>query len=357
MMRDMKEEAADRVLADSRTVAVGRFKHANLDHSAMRAVQSMALARAQTRPELFKAPEGRGHPAGGRARKESLSGRQVDPVEIVSREIRLHSLPRVVLELQRAIDDPKSSANDLARIISLDPGLSAYLLRIVNSAMYSFPSRVDTVSRAVAVLGTRQISMLAMGVSVLRSFNERPVQALDIERFWRHSVACAILARSVAERCGRSPSERFFVAGLLHDVGRLAIFEAIPEQAREIMDAAEAEGIQLVQAERRVLGFDHARLGAILLRKWNFPVNLAMAVLHHHAPGKSDLRDEAAVVHLADILSKALGYGTTASFSVPALEHAAWDALGLDERELTRFERELDERFEETMAMLGQSAN
>lgn len=352
MTRNMKAGEATRVLTDSRAVAAARFRHANLDHPAMREAQALAFSRAQTRPELYKAPEARERTAPGHSRNVPLCG-QVDPVEIVSKEIRLHALPRVILELQRAIDDPRSSANDLARIISLDPGLSAYLLRIVNSAMYSFPSRIDTVSRAVAVLGTRQISVLAMGVSVLRSYSDRPVQALDMERFWRHSVACAILARSVAEGCGKSPPERFFVAGLLHDVGRLAIFEAIPEHARVVMDTVEAEGIQLAQAEQRVLGFDHARLGAILLRKWNFPVSLAMAVLHHHAPGKSELRDEAAVVHIADILSKALGYGTTSSFFVPALEPAAWDALGLDERGLGRFERELDERFEETMAMLS----
>lgn len=352
----MRTDAANRVLADSESTVTARFKHANLEHPAVLALHEMALARAKARPELFRsAPEdGRG----GLGSRQAAPVRDVcmDPMEIVSREIRLHSLPRVVLELQRAIDSATSSAEDLARIISLDPGLSAYLLRIVNSAMYSFPSRIDTVSRAVTVLGTRQISVLAMGVSVLKSYSERPVQALDIERFWRHSVACAILARSVAERSGKSPPERYFVAGLLHDVGRLAIFEAIPDLARAVMDTVEREGVQLARAEQSVLGFDHARLGAILLRKWNFPVNLAMAVLHHHTPSSGERRDEAAVAHLADIMSKALGYGTTQTFFVPALDAGAWDSLGLDPRGLDRFERELDERFEETMAMLGQTA-
>jgi len=355
MTKAVKMDNCRKAFIDDKSAVANRFRHANHEHPAMQALLVLAMARAETRPELFKVAQQRGSHAATQSRLSGADGRQVDPVEIVSRGIKLHALPRVVLELQQAIDDPASSAEDLARIISLDPGLSAYLLRIVNSAMYSFPSRIDTISRAVAMLGTRQISVLAIGVSVFKSYSERPVAALDFERFWRHSIACAILSRAVAGLCGKSPPERYFVAGLLHDVGRLAIFEAVPDLARQVVETMEAQGLQLVQAEQAVLGFDHAKLGAILLRKWNFPVNLAGAVFHHHAPCKSAKTtnyDEASVVHVADILSKALGYGTTPTFFVPALDPQAWESLGLRRADLARLERELDERFEEAMASL-----
>lgn len=358
MIGNMNSDTAYRMINDDQLVVADLFKHAGISHPIMQELRAMAMRRAEVRPGLFTHSRTHEHEASGVSRQASATiSMGVDPMEIVSKEIKLHSLPRVIIELQRAIDNPTSSAEDLARIISLDPGLSAYLLRIANSALYSFPSRIDTVSRAVALLGTRQVSVLALGVSVLKSYSQRPVQALDMERFWRHSIACAILARAIAARIGKKHGERFFVAGLLHDLGRLAIFEAIPELAREVLAQAEAEHLQFVQAERKILGFDHARLGAILLRKWNFPLNLALAVLHHHEPSRGEPRGEAAVVHLADILSKVLGYGGTPVFFVQPLDSGVWESLGLAAKDLAGLEADLDARFDETLAMLGWSAS
>ncbi|EGJ50914.1 metal dependent phosphohydrolase [Desulfocurvibacter africanus subsp. africanus str. Walvis Bay] len=354
MTGNLTSDTAHRMINDGQLNVTDLFRHAGISHPVMQELRAMAMRRAEAKPGLFTHPKPRVDEASEALRhKAATAGAGVDPMEIVSREIKLHSLPRVIIELQRAIDNPASSAEDLARIISLDPGLSVYLLRIANSALYSFPSRIDTVSRAVALLGTRQVSVLALGVSVLKSYNQRPVQLLNMEHFWRHSIACAILARAIAARSGRKDGERYFVAGLLHDLGRLAIFEAIPDLAREVLELAEAEHLQVVQAERKVLGFDHARLGAILLRKWNFPLNLALAVLHHHEPSRGEPRGEAAVVHLADILSKALGYGGTPVFFVQPLDSGVWESLGLAAEDLAGLEADLDARFDETLAMLG----
>jgi putative nucleotidyltransferase with HDIG domain len=358
MAGNLNSDTAHGMINDDQLVVADLFRHAGISHPVMRELRALAMRRAEVRPGLFTPSRPRADEVCGALRHTSATvGTSVDPMEIVSREIKLHSLPRVIIELQRAIDNPASSAEDLARIISLDPGLSVYLLRIANSALYSFPSRIDTVSRAVALLGARQVSVLALGVSVLKSYNQRPVKALDMERFWRHSIACAILAQAIAARSGRKNGERFFVAGLLHDLGRLAIFEAIPDLAREILERTEAEHLQVVQAERKVLGFDHARLGAILLRKWNFPLNLALAVLHHHEPSRGEPRGEAAVVHLADILSKALGYGGTPVFFVQPLDSGVWESLGLAAEDLAGLEADLDARFDETLAMLGWTAS
>ncbi len=350
-------DTAHRMINDDQSTVADLFRHACISHPAMQALRAMAMRRAEAKPGLFTHLKPRTKGASRTERGTTTTTKTVDPMEIVSREIKLHSLPRVIIELQRAIDNPASSAEDLARIISLDPGLSVYLLRIANSALYSFPSRIDTVSRAVALLGTRQVSVLALGVSVLKSYSQRPVQSLDMEGFWRHSIACAILARAIAARSGRSNGERFFVAGLLHDLGRLAIFEAIPDLAREVLERMQSENMQFVQAENKVLGFDHARLGAILLRKWNFPLNLAMAVLYHHEPSKGDPHGEAAVVHLADILSKVLGYGGTPVFSVQPLDLVAWESLGLAAQDLAGLETDLDAQFDETLVMLGWPAS
>lgn len=334
--------------------AVFRFHRANVEHPAMSVLCDLAAARDR---DLTNPGRHEEHPQGLQP-PVHVPDMRMDPVEVVAGEIRLQALPRIIFELQRLIDDPASTPDDLAKVVSLDPGLSVYLLRVVNSALYRLPSRIDTVSRAIFVLGTRRLSMLAMGASALKALAARPIPGLDLEDFWGHSVACAIVARGLAILAGRKAVERFFISGLLHDLGVLALHTSRAAAAKGVRAVMASEGLLLTEAEQRILGFDHARLGAILLRKWNFPFCLAKAVLYHHAPMSVPAQaeadsDEPAIVHVADVICCALGYGHAPECLVPPLDDGAWDSLELSPDCLPKMAAELRSCFAETLATFG----
>jgi len=276
----------------------------------------------------------------------------LDPVDLLQRDIRLPSLPGVIAELHDTAADPKSSASDLAAVVATDPGLTTLLLRIVNSAFFGFAQRVETVQRAVAVVGVKQIVMLATGGAVARLFGEPPDGTFRLEDFWRHSVGSAILSRDLARRARLAEPERHFVAGLLHDVGRLALAAAAPELSQAATEASRRHHICLRQAETLVAGFDHAAFGGMLLHKWNLPHPLVMAVLRHHEPEREDAREEAVTAHVADWLMKALHPALDDEFRLPPLSHVAWKALALPSSCLAEAAAALDDTLHSTLDAL-----
>lgn len=241
----------------------------------------------------------------------------------------LASLPAVHARLNEALADPRASATAIAEIISEDTGLSARLLRLVNSPFYGFSGRVDTISRAVVLVGTQQISDLALATCIMRMFEGIPAHYVDMGAFWLHGLATGTAARVIGMRRGETHVERLFVAGVLHDVGRVLIYRALPDLARDLLNHG-GEGELLVDVERKLLGFDHADVAGELLRTWQVPDGLAAAVAFHHRP---DLDPEgglaSATVHLADIVAHALEAGSSGERRVPPLDEEAWDRLSL----------------------------
>ncbi|HEC18786.1 MAG TPA: HDOD domain-containing protein [Gammaproteobacteria bacterium] len=251
--------------------------------------------------------------------------------ERVVRETQnISSLPTVYHQLSAAIDDPNSSNRDIEQVICTDSGLTARLLRVANSALYSFPSKIDTISRAITVLGTAQLRDLALATSVFTIFEGVSSERLDTRDFWSHSVACAVVARILAGYRHEANVERFFVAALLHDLGRLLMFMTIPELAGKALDHAAASQTLLFRAEHDIIGFDHAAVGSLLLKSWKLPEHTVNAVKYHHRPSiAGGPQVDAAIVHLADILTSAMRLGASGEGFVPPLDAAAWDQLGL----------------------------
>ena len=253
----------------------------------------------------------------------------LSPQSLVADARPLVSLPAVYARLSATLANPRSSAGAIADIIVEDAGLAARLLRLVNSSFYGFGARVDTVSRAVVLVGTRQISELALATSVLRMFQGIPTRYVDMKALWLHGVATGVAARVIGMRRGDANVERLFVAGVLHDIGRLLIYRAVPDLAREIFKP-EREDALLTEIEQERLGFDHADVGGALLQAWNLPERLEDAVAFHHRPA-ADRRSpiESATIHLADIVAHTVGAGTSGERLVPPLDPAAWSLLEL----------------------------
>lgn len=340
--KKISQESLDR----AKSIMSRRYRHVTDRSDLFKTLARMGLTRVAREMET---------PAPPMEPKQEVSDVRpvkLDPIGILSKELQLPAMPQVFLELQEAINAPNTSADDLARIISQDPSLTAFLLRMVNSAFYSLPMQIDTISRAVTVVGVNQLSTLAVGTSVLDLFKDVPTDMIDMERFWKHSIAVGIIARGLCRLTGRGDPERSFVAGLLHDIGQLALFKAIPDHAAAAMIRSREKHVMLYVAEQEMIGFDHAMLGGMLLRKWNFPFVLVSAVLEHHAPRASQKEAEPGLVHCAEVIASGMGIGSSREYFVQPPEQSTWDSLELSIEDLEGLGRTIDEELEEAFSIL-----
>lgn len=272
---------------------------------------------------------------------------------LVQGSLELTSLPEVVVRAVDLINDPDSSAAAIGQVIGKDPALTARLLKIVNSPFYGFPSRIDTVSRAIAVVGTLELLDLILATSVVRAFKGIPPELVAMNDFWDHSLYTGVVARVLAGRQRAPNAERYLVAGLLHDIGTLVMYQQIPGVAADILRRARAELTPLHVLERDVLGFDHGEVGAALLDAWQLPGALIEAARSHHDPQRSNAFPlETAIVHLADAIACAVHDPVVETGRVPPMESAAWALLGLPAQSLDGVIAEADAQFAEARRVI-----
>lgn len=264
---------------------------------------------------------------------------------------QLPPMPQVLEELRKITADERVSVEAIGEVILKDSGLSAFLLRLVNSPFYGFSSKVDTVSRAVGLIGIKPLYSLALGFIFSEIIARAPKNMPGLDGLWRHSVAVGIAAQTIWEiQEGQADSERLFVAGLLHDVGKLVLMCTGGEQARILYGQTEAGAITH-DLEEKVLGFSHAKLGGLLLKKWNMPAPLISAVHWHHNPYHAAHYKEPAVIHLADMLANGLGLGVRPGSPVPALGRYSAAPYQLEAETLDLVATALSERLEGIHAM------
>jgi putative nucleotidyltransferase with HDIG domain len=250
--------------------------------------------------------------------------------------VEIYSLPTTFYRINQAIGDPKISMNDLSRMISEDVGVTVRLLKLVNSAFYNFPSRIETVSRAVSIVGTQQLHDLVLSTSVVSMFKGMPPDLVNMDSFWRHGIACGVAARILAKMRHEVNIERYFIGGMLHDIGRLIMYMKRVDLSRSLLQRCQANNELLFKAERSVFGYDHTEVGFQLVKNWNLPRSLQELVLFHHNPGAAkEYPVEASVVHIADMIVHAMRYGSSGERFVPPLNDVAWEIVGLPENSLT----------------------
>ena len=169
--------------------------------------------------------------------------------ELVQSCTTVFTLPEIYIRVRDVVDDPDSTMDDLAEVLKMDPAISARLLRIVNSPLYGFPKQIDTISRAVNIVGMQAINDLVTATTVGRTFSGMPIQLMDVPMFWRKSVLCALLAGKIATSCGLDDSERFFIEGLLRDIGHLLLYQTVPQRAQSALIEAGYLGTSLAEVE------------------------------------------------------------------------------------------------------------
>ncbi len=263
------------------------------------------------------------------------------PEDIVNHETSLVSFPDIYFKIKEVLESETCSASDLAKIVSMDVGLSAKILRLVNSSFYSFTSKIDSIDRAISLVGDRELSTLALGVSAINFFKNIPPELIDMRTFWRHSLSCAIYSKLIAVALDL-PGESFFTAGLLHDAGRLIIFKNMPYGSTQALLTARSEMLPLVEAERQVLGFDHTQVGDLLFKEWQLPESIRDTIANHHTPWNAENPKNAALIQLADILANAMAIPSGATFVLPDMQEDDWQALGLQGNQLEAICKEHD---------------
>jgi putative nucleotidyltransferase with HDIG domain len=237
-----------------------------------------------------------------------------------------------------ACDDPDVTVGQLAQRILQDQNLTASILKLANSAFYGLSRRITTVTEAIGLLGFSTIKSLAISSHTYRLLN-RPLDgyAMAQGEIWRHSAAVAMTARMLAVEVRLAPVEEAFIAGLLHDVGKVVLSSHLERAFTSVVGRSQERHMPFVDAEREVLGFDHAELGAMVTQRWNFPPELVEAIRFHHTPAEAVLRPRLChVVHLADAVCVMLGVGLGVDGLAYEVDGHALSSLGFDRGRLER---------------------
>lgn len=252
------------------------------------------------------------------------------PETIASHETELASFPDIFFRIKEVLEDDSASADKIAKVVSTDMSLSAKLIKLVNSPLYGFPQTIDSIARAVALVGGKELSTLALGISAINYFKDIPPELVNMRTFWRHSIACGVFAKILAGTQTGLSAERFFIGGLLHDVGRLILFKKLPYASTEAMLFARENSIPLVEAERTILGFCHTDISGPLLEAWQFPEAISNMINFHHSPMEFPNPLEPAIIHVADNLANAVEISEGGMYVIPGIDEDAWETLGIE---------------------------
>lgn len=275
----------------------------------------------------------------------------ITPSKFLKGVDHLVALPDVCFQVNEMVDDPNASAIDIANVLSRDPNLTAQLLKIANSPYYGFPSRVETISRAIIIIGMQDLRDLVLSTSVINAFSADHNELVNMEKYWRHSLLTGFIARQLGSKTTTKIlcKERLFAAGLLHDIGQLIMTTKIPEIMRVILHRAKEDKEPYHEVERITFGLGHSEIGAELMKKWHLPPSFQEVARFHHEPEKAnDFKLEVAIVHIANVMahiSNMHGLGFPEKLKISSY---AWELTGLDKKTVVAATKKASKEFNET---------
>ncbi len=276
----------------------------------------------------------------------------LSPREIIQTNSEVFSLPKIFIELQSALKDPEKTFQDFGWIISCDPGLSARLLKIVNSSFYGFERNVETISHAISIIGMEQLSDLILSTLVINQFKGIPSSIYNMQKFWRHSITCGLAAKTIAKFCNDLHGERYYLGGILHDIGILVFLKLEPDLSRQCLDMSKRENECIYLSEKKILGFDHSDMSAELLKNWEMPARLIEMVSGHHQTAKSNnFQIESSVLHLAEFITDEMNNGFDAEFATTELEKNCLEKLRINPKDLESISVQVDMQLKSVMNM------
>lgn len=281
--------------------------------------------------------------------------------QVVSNIRNLPTPPVVFHQIQKVINDPKVSANQIAAILAEDPAMSVKVLKLTNSAFYGLAREIDSVKQAVVIVGLEAVKNLVLSASVLDMFKGKDVDPDFQDKFWRHSLATAFCSRILAKQLrknGMVDPDSAFSAGLLHDIGKIVIACFLPQEYAKIKEArALNPSAASYEIEEQTLGYTHSQIGALLAVQWKLPQKLGESITFHHHPSNAPLKDPIIfIVHIADYLAKKTFYDRDDRNLVGGLEDGVLEQMQVTEADLENFEEALRQEYmkaETFMQMVG----
>ena len=273
--------------------------------------------------------------------------------QLVAGVTQVASLPEIYFKIEAALEDPRTSNQNIADILSEDSALTARMLRLANSSFFNFPGRIENVTQAITIIGMRQLREVVLASSVVGVFKGLPGDHIDMDQFWRHSIGCGAACRVMATLRRESNIETAFVSGLLHDIGRLILYKERPKDMGRLIEQCRRDNGLLYVAEQEHFGFDHADVGGLLMQEWRLPKRLIETTAHHHQPQRAkDYVAESALVHVANILASALQLGNSGEHFVTPLADEAWSKLGLDPSAVEIIVPEMEKQYTVAVEMI-----
>ena len=269
----------------------------------------------------------------------------IAPDAIMRKIHNLPSLPAVVMELLASMDQEDVNIDALSQKIAQDQALTAKTLRLANSSFYGMANQVTTIHEAIAILGFRTVRSLATTAALIGTFGGHANTSFNVAPFWRHAIAAAICARELAPYLKLNP-EYAYTTGLLHDVGRLVLVTQFQPNYEATMAHRAEHDCHLLDAERAVLGVDHALVGLVLTRHWKFPEAMQQAVACHHAPRVQGMQALSLLTLAADAIAHALDLSEDRDDLVPTVPAGLWKQLGLDDEALRKVFANAEKQFE-----------
>ncbi len=269
----------------------------------------------------------------------------------ISRVRDLPTLPSVVLKVNQALMDNSATIDSVSDIVEKDPSLTSKVLRLANSSYYGFSYHVDTLARAITVLGFNTIRSLATTVSVFRIFGKEMIDSFDMKGLWHHSLGCAIASKALVSMMETAIQEKAFVCGLIHDIGKVVIAQNLPGETAEVLRRLEESNApDMAEMEKELMGFTHPEVGALIAERWHFPKEFSEAIRLHHcfvAPGsggeppgaagmekKEDATLLTCAVYAGNQVPKKLGLGNSQNKRAKEIQPAVWEILDLTGEEL-----------------------
>lgn len=253
---------------------------------------------------------------------------------IRNKSTSLPTLPVIINNIIVTAKSDSTTANDLARFISNDQALSARVLKIANSPYYGLPKKIDSISRAIIVIGFKEIISIALGSGIFKALTPKSKDVLlDMNELWKHSIGVGFASKQIEMTTKKSMEESTMLMGLLHDIGKILFLIYFPGDYSEVLVKHHTEGAHLYEVEQDLLGIDHPEIAYMLMKQWNFPDNISIPIRYHHnlTDCPFEFLNRAMVVNAADYLCQTAGIGHSANIH-PERKDEVLSALGLSSR-------------------------
>ncbi|MGD9157449.1 MAG: HDOD domain-containing protein [Desulfobacteraceae bacterium] len=277
-------------------------------------------------------------------------------IETIVNDIdKLKPVPRVMHKIMAAVSDPNSSMNEISEIIKYDQALTATLLKVCNSSYYSLPGEVDSVHKAIMYLGLQQVVDIVLMGSSSDNF-KKGQKGYDLEdgNLWKAAVTSALISQELAEKEGIENSHFLFTAALLKDIGKVILSQYVAEEFDKIKTLVSDKGYSFGEAEKKVLGIDHAQLGALVAKNWGFNSKMVDIIKHHHRPREArEAPHEASIIYMADILCMMMGMGIGADGLAYRFHKDVMSELKFTEKDFQEIIIESSEKIKKVDELLG----